>query len=122
MQSIEIAWSRKVHGRSQVASLSKQLKQNKKVLLTYRDEYTANKRSLLDLLDAESASFASQFALSNARAAQLFAGYQILAQSGILLSKLDIDSPTGMVELETPANSNEVYFTGNKKLVIPSLR
>ena len=105
-----------------MASLSRQLKQAKKVLLTYRDEYTANKRSLLDLLDAESASFAAQFALSNSKAAQLFAGYQILAQSGILLSKLDIEAPNGMVVLDAPASTNELYFTGNKKLVIPSLR
>jgi adhesin transport system outer membrane protein len=122
VQEIEISWSRMVHGRSQVASLSRQLKQAKKVLLTYRDEYTANKRSLLDLLDAESASFAAQFALSNSKAAQIFAGYQILAQSGILLSKLDIEAPNGMVVLDAPASTNELYFTGNKKLVIPSLR
>ncbi len=122
VQEIEIAWSRLMHGQSQVASIRKQVRHNEKVLVTYRDEYTGNKRNLLDLLDAENTNFSSKFALSNARAAYLFAGYQILAQSGILLSKLDIEPPNGAIVLEAPSSTNELYFTGSQKLTIPPLR
>ncbi len=71
-QEVEIAWARLVDGRAEVDAIQREVAQNIKVVASYQDEYNANKRSLLDVLDAENAKFASQFELSQRdRAARL---------------------------------------------------
>jgi adhesin transport system outer membrane protein len=89
----ETAWARLTDGRDQVAALQKQAAQNGKVVATYRDEYNANRRSLLDVLDAENARFGSEFDLSNARAINLYASYELLAYMGVLLETLNVTAP-----------------------------
>lgn len=122
VREVEIAWSRHVHGRSQVSSLVKQVRQNQRVLETYKDEYDANRRSLLDLLDAENANFGSRFSLSNVKALQLFAGYQILAQSGILLEKLGIQAPHNTYAIEAAPQVEGLYNSGFNNFTIPPLK
>ncbi len=119
---IESAWGRTIYGRAQVAALRKQVRQNKKVLDTYQDEYDANKRSLLDLLDAENSSFGSQFTLSNARALYLFSGYQILAQTGTLLNNLGIEAPDNVAVIEAPSSIKGLYNLPVNSFNIPPLR
>ena len=72
-QEVEIAWARLVDGRAEVEAIQREVAQNIKVVASYQDEYNANKRSLLDVLDAENAKFASQFELQQRDcAARLF--------------------------------------------------
>ncbi len=92
-QQVEISWTRLVEGRKQVELKRRQLAQNEKIVAAYQDEYNANKRSLLDLLDAETARFGSQFELSNTEAIFLFSGYELLAHSGQLLAQLGVSAP-----------------------------
>ena len=92
-EEVEIAWARLVEGRAEVEALKREVVQNGKVVAAYRDEYNANKRSLLDVLDAENARFASQFELSNVTALHLFSSYELLAQMGTLLATLGINAP-----------------------------
>lgn len=94
-QAVGVSWARFSKGRSQVNALSEQVKQNKKVVASYQNEYDADKRSLLDVLDAENTSFGNEFALSNARAIRLFASYQLIAHMGVLLETLGVDRPAG---------------------------
>jgi adhesin transport system outer membrane protein len=89
-QEVEIAWARLVDGRAQVSAIQTEVAQNTKVVATYRDEYNANRRSLLDLLDAENSRFASQFELSNVTALHIFSSYELLAQMGVLLKSLGV--------------------------------
>jgi outer membrane protein, adhesin transport system len=91
-QEVEIAWARLVDGRAEVTAIQREVAQNKKVVATYQDEYNANKRSLLDVLDAENALFASQFELSNVSALHVFSSYELLAQMGILLHTLGVQA------------------------------
>ena len=60
---------------------------------TYLEEYELSKRSLLDLLDSESALFNSRFQLTSTRAVHVFSAYQLLAGTGQLLASLDIEPP-----------------------------
>ncbi len=62
----------------------------KKVLSAYQDEYKAGKRSLLDLLDAQNATFTSQFQLASAEAINIFAAYQLLGAMNSFLSSMGI--------------------------------
>ncbi len=92
-EEVEVAWARLVEGRAEVEAIKREVVQNGKVVAAYRDEYNANKRSLLDVLDAENARFASQFELSNVTALHLFSSYELLAQMGVLLTTLGINAP-----------------------------
>ena len=92
-EEVEIAWGRLVEGRAEVEAIKREVVQNGKVVAAYRDEYNANKRSLLDVLDAENARFASEFELSNVIALHLLSSYELLAQMGTLLSTLGINAP-----------------------------
>lgn len=118
-EEVEIAWARHTVGATQVATLQRQVEQNTKVVKSYQAEYDANKRSLLDVLDAENSRFGSQFELSNASALNLFSGYQLLADMGILLDTLGIAKPAGAESADLV-----VYDSGGvaaRKLVIPPL-
>lgn len=99
-EEAETAWSRLVDGRAQVDAIKVQVAQTTKVVNTYKDEYNADKRSLLDLLDAENARFGAQFELSNVTALHVFASYQLLAHMGSLLSTLGVAAPR-MAEVRT---------------------
>jgi adhesin transport system outer membrane protein len=92
-QEVEIAWARLVDGRAEVDAIQREVVQNTKVVASYQDEYNANKRSLLDVLDAENAKFASQFELSNVTALHVFSSYELLAQMGVLLQTLGVQAP-----------------------------
>jgi adhesin transport system outer membrane protein len=89
-EEVETAWARLVEGRAEVTAIKTEVAQNIKVVATYRDEYNANKRSLLDLLDAENARFSSQFELSNVISVHIFSSYELLAQMGVLLKSLGV--------------------------------
>ena len=121
IEEVEISWTRLVEGRKQVELRRTQLSQNEKIVAAYRDEYNANKRSLLDVLDAETSRFASQFELSNTQAIFLFSGYQLLAHSGKLLAELGISAPDsyGEVGASLPVGLQNPV---RQKFVIPSLR
>jgi adhesin transport system outer membrane protein len=92
-QEVEIAWARLVDGRAEVEAIKREVAQNIKLVGTYRDEYNANKRSLLDVLDAENSRFASQFELSNVTSLHVFSSYELLAQMGVLLATLGVQAP-----------------------------
>lgn len=92
-EEVETSWARLVQGRAEVDAIKREVVQTGKVVATYQDEYKANKRSLLDLLDAEQSRFASQFELSNVIALHIFASYELLAQMGTLLKTLGVDAP-----------------------------
>lgn len=89
-EEAETAWARLVDGRAEVTAIKTEVAQNIKVVATYRDEYNANKRSLLDVLDAENARFSSQFELSNVISVHIFSSYELLAQMGVLLKTLGV--------------------------------
>ena len=94
-QNVDTAWGRYNKGWAQVGALKRQSKQHKRVLATYQDEYDANKRTLLDVLDAENSNFATEFELSNVEALHIFSSYQLLAQMGVLLERFSIEKPNG---------------------------
>ncbi|MEM8750513.1 MAG: TolC family outer membrane protein [Pseudomonadota bacterium] len=120
-EQIEIAWARTMEGRRRVASIRNQLDQNRKVVRAYRDEYQANKRSLLDVLDAENSRFVSEFDLSNASAIQRFSSYQLVAHTGQLLKRFGVATPKGGRNPE-PAYKPRARNASSFNLTIPSLR
>lgn len=118
---VDTAWGRFTKGWAQVDALKRQSVQTKKVIATYQDEYNANTRSLLDVLDAENSNFGTEFELSNVQALHVFSSYQLLAQMGVLLDRLGVHKPEGVNNsFETPKPSGKVSFGSGFE--IPPLR
>ncbi len=92
-EAVERAWAAYTIGRTRVAELQRQAQLNKRVVRTYLQEYRLSKRSLLDLLDSESALFNSRFQLSSIRSVHLFSAHQLLASMGVLLDTLGVAAP-----------------------------
>lgn len=92
-EAIERAWAAYTQGRQRVASYRQQVELSGRVVKAYQEEYELSKRTLLDLLDSESAYFNSRFQLSSVYAVHLFSAYQLLASMGHLLSTLDVAPP-----------------------------
>lgn len=97
-EQIEIAWARFTEGRIQVIAIRKQLEQNTQLVKTYFDEYEAQKRSLLDVLDAESTRFRNRYELSNSESLRLFSAYELLANMGKLLTYFGLNGNETVAE------------------------
>jgi adhesin transport system outer membrane protein len=77
-------------GTERASAARAQAQAQKKVLASYQAEYKAGKRSLLDLLDAQNATFTSQFQLASAEAVNVFGAYQLLGAMNRLLAAMGI--------------------------------
>ena len=92
-EAVERAWAAYTVGGSRVAQLRRQANLNKRLVKTYLKEYRLSRRSLLDLLDSESALFNSRFQLSSVVAVRWFSSYQLLASMGKLLDSVGVAAP-----------------------------
>ncbi|NNF80205.1 MAG: TolC family outer membrane protein [Rhizobiales bacterium] len=89
----ERAWAGLIRGRKRVSIIRQQVEINQSIVKSYQEEYELGKRSLLDLLDGESALFNSRFQLSSVQAVYTFAAYQLIASTGRLLETLGVAAP-----------------------------
>jgi len=92
-ESIDKGFAAYIIGKKRVSAAQQQVNSNDRLVKQYREEYRLAKRSLLDLLDSETALFSSQFQLSSAKAARLFSAYRIQASTGRLLASLGVHAP-----------------------------
>ncbi len=90
---VERAWAGLIRGRKRLSLIRQQVAANRGIVRSYQEEYELSKRSLLDLLDAESALFNSRFQMTSVNAVYNFAGYQLLASMGRLLESMRISAP-----------------------------
>ncbi len=89
----ERSWANLSRGRQRLSIIRQQVAINKGIVRSYQEEYELGKRSLLDLLDGESALFNSRFQLSSVEAVYTFAAYQLIASTGRLLETLGVAAP-----------------------------
>lgn len=127
-ESIGVAWTRYTVGRQQLEAVRRQVSRNRSLTEQYREEFSAGKRSLLDVLDAENSRFGSEFDLSNVGALHLFSSYQLLGSMGILLDTLGVSEPVGGPNTASQSGSSfSQPYTPSKpgkrrSFIIPSLR
>ncbi|MEM7320683.1 MAG: TolC family protein, partial [Pseudomonadota bacterium] len=85
------AMYRTAQRRSQ--KLAAQVQVARKLRQTYEEEFTVGERSLLDVLNTQNALFQTEANLINARWAENYVRYRIVASIGILLPTLGIEQP-----------------------------
>ena len=92
-EAVERAYNGFTLGRERANILDQEVQANQRVVSAYIEEYKLSKRSLLDLLDSESALFNSRFQWTNAYSLYVFSAYQTLATTGRLLPYFDLSKP-----------------------------
>ncbi|MCB9978209.1 MAG: TolC family outer membrane protein [Rhodospirillales bacterium] len=86
-------WARMVSSRERAREFSDQTNANIEVVKAYRDQFNLDRRTLLDVLDAQNELFVSQSNLVNSRYLEMLAAYRIVALKGDLFPTLGIDYP-----------------------------
>lgn len=119
IESIERAWNSLVTGRERVAALRKQVVASRAVVSDFLKEYELSKRTLLEVLDAESLLFNARVQSISAQAIRTLAGYQVLAAMGELLLSMNIDPPA---EVYIDADVKNINWMGPFNIFVEPLR
>ena len=77
----------------QAREFASQAEANVEVVKAYKDQFTLDRRTLLDVLDAQNELFVSRSNAINSEFLEMFAVYQILALKGSLLPTLGLEYP-----------------------------
>jgi len=86
--------------RARTAALEDKTEAQRRTRDAYEAQFKIQKRSLLDLLDAENELFLARVALTTAQFTERFAVYRLLAVTGDLLATLDIAPPREHLDIE----------------------
>lgn len=106
-QDVRAAWNLRDTQERIVDALRRQASVSDDLLLSYRRQFNVGRRSLLDVLDAQSTRFNTQVRLETARFSEIFAGYQILAATNSFLNALEVAPGAG-----SGANERERFEYG----------
>ncbi len=86
-------WASKVASAERSAAFERQVLANSEVVGAYLDQFDLNRRTLLDVLDAQNELFVSRTNAINARFVEMTAVYRLLALKGELLPTLQVEYP-----------------------------
>ncbi len=86
-------WASMVSSGERAAQFSAQAAANTEVVKAYKDQFSLDRRTLLDVLDSQNELFVSRSNTVNAEFLEMFAVYRLTALKGRLLPTLEIDYP-----------------------------
>lgn len=92
-ESVRLAWDRRQQQAERLQSLRRQLSAADDLVKSYSDQFAIGQRSLIDLLDAQSARMNARITVQTAQAAVKLAEFRILAATGTLLDSLGVAPP-----------------------------
>jgi len=86
-------WARMVSAGERAREFAAQASANTEVVEAYKDQFVLDRRTLLDVLDAQNELFVSRSNAINAEFLEIFSVYQLLATKGQLLPTLNVAYP-----------------------------
>jgi len=86
-------WARMVSAGERARQFAEQANANAEVVKAYKDQFDLNRRTLLDVLDAQNEWFVSRSNAINSEFLEMFAVYRLLALKGELMKSLALDYP-----------------------------
>lgn len=86
-------WARMVSAGERAKEFAAQAAANTEVVKAYKDQFDLNRRTLLDVLDAQNELFVSQSNTVNVQFLEMFAVYRLMALKGELLPTLGVPYP-----------------------------
>lgn len=87
------SWAAMIAAGEQAREFAAQAEANVEVVKAYKDQFTLDRRTLLDVLDSQNELFVSRSNAINSEFLEMFAVYQILALKGSLLPTLGLEYP-----------------------------
>ncbi len=103
-------WASMVAAGERASQFSAQAEANEEVVKAYKDQFNLDRRTLLDVLDAQNELFVSRSNTVNAEFLEMFAVYRLLALKGQLLPTLGVPYPK-----ESAIASNEEWSYKEKQ-------
>lgn len=86
-------WARMESAGERARQFSAQADANTEVVKSYKDQFDLNRRTLLDVLDAQNELFVSKSNVINAQFLEMFAVYRLVALKGELMKTLGVEYP-----------------------------
>lgn len=86
-------WAGMVAASERARSFANQVEANRQVVEAYRDQFDLNRRTLLDVLDAQNELFVSRTNTVNSNFVEMIAVYRLLAINGELMPSLQVEYP-----------------------------
>ncbi len=86
-------WAAMVASGERAVEYSAQAEANERVVAAYKDQFELDRRSLLDVLDAQNELFVSRSNTVSAEYLEMLAVFRLLALQGRLLEALNVDAP-----------------------------
>lgn len=90
-KDVRDTWARIEAARDRTQQFSEEVAANTKVVSSYRDQFNLNRRTLLDVLDAQNELFVSRSNKVNSEFVEHASTFRLLAIKGQLLSALDVE-------------------------------
>ncbi len=92
-QDVRQTWARMVSSGERAKEFTSQVAANVEVVKAYRDQFNLDRRTLLDVLDAQNELFVSRTNLINSQYLEMLAVYRLVALKGRLFPTLSIEYP-----------------------------
>lgn len=86
-------WAQMIAAGERARQFASQADANTEVVRAYKDQFTLDRRTLLDVLDAQNELFVSRSNTVNAEFVEMLSVYRILALRGELVPSLSVDYP-----------------------------
>ena len=106
---VRSTWASMVSAGERAREFSAQAAANTEVVKAYRDQFNLDRRTLLDVLDAQNELFVSRTNTINSEFLEMFAVFRLLALKGALLPVLGVEYPR-----ESALASGEKWSTEEK--------
>jgi adhesin transport system outer membrane protein len=106
---VRSTWASMVSAGERAKEFSAQAAANTEVVKAYQDQFNLDRRTLLDVLDAQNELFVSRSNTINAEFLEMFAVYRLLALKGALLPTMGVEYPR-----ESALASGEKWSTEDK--------
>jgi len=99
---IRQTWASMVSAGERAKEFSSQAAANSEVVRAYKDQFSLDRRTLLDVLDSQNELFVSRSNTINAEFLEIFSVFRLLALKGALLPTLGVDYPreSGLIEVD----------------------
>lgn len=92
-KDVRDTWAGMIAADRRAKEFQDQATANEKVVAVYLDQFSLDRRTLLDVLDAQNELFVSRSSHVNALYTEMFAVFRVLALEGQMLNTLDIPKP-----------------------------
>ena len=90
---VRTTWASMVAAGEQASQFAAQAEANTEVVKAYKDQFSLDRRSLLDVLDSQNELFVSRSNTINSEFLEMLAVYRLLALKGKLLPSMGMDYP-----------------------------